>query len=63
MKKMRLYPDPLCMICGKWCDIVETHNLERDDEEIWCYCKKCKIDTFYEPLTDEDIKNLEKDAE
>lgn len=42
-----IFGDSTCMICGEICDIVEYINTPI---EMWCYCKKCKIDTFHKPL-------------
>ena len=38
---------PTCMMCGDINEIVEFIN---DPVEMWCYCKKCDIDTFHNPL-------------
>ena len=60
MAKEKMYGPPLCMMCGEMCYITEVIDFGRDDEQGWAYCEKCKIDTFYEPLTDEEIEELEK---
>ena len=57
MKKENQYGPANCMICGNPCDITEILNINTDEEEGWCYCKKCKIDTFIRPLTEEEIEN------
>jgi len=59
MNNEKQYGSPTCMICGEVCDIVEILNYGRDDEEGWCYCKKCKVDTFHPPLTEQEISELE----
>lgn len=45
------YPEPICMHCGALCDITEeiyTGDLESyKGIEVWCYCKKCRADTFH----------------
>ena len=61
MKKENQYGLPTCMICGDICEIFEILNYGRDDEEGWCYCKKCKIDTFHPPLTEDEIEELKKE--
>lgn len=45
------YPEATCMYCGKVCDIYEIH---RHDNQLWCYCKKCDVDTFHKPINSED---------
>lgn len=42
-----VFGEATCMICGEVCDIVEYINTPI---EMWCYCKKCDIDTFHKPL-------------
>jgi len=44
------YPKPTCMECWKICEIVEYHNVGTKDEEMWVWCKECKIDTFHKPI-------------
>jgi len=56
MTKEKKYGPPTCMMCGEICDIVEIHNWLQEDEIAWCYCKKCQVDTFHEPLTEEEIE-------
>jgi len=41
------YPEPTCMICGELCDIVEWIK-DNGEYELWCWCKKCEIDTFHQ---------------
>ena len=45
------YPEPTCMYCGKVCDIYEIHPR---DEQLWCWCKDCKEDTFHKPINSTD---------
>lgn len=40
-----IFPESTCMICGEYCDTWEII-----DEELWCYCHKCDIDTFHEKI-------------
>lgn len=48
------FPDPICMICGKECDITEVVSVASLGHgpplELWCYCEKCKVDTFHPPV-------------
>lgn len=44
-----IYPDPTCMECGKLCDNVEYHDVGKAQEQMWCWCTDCKIDTFHQP--------------
>ena len=39
-----------CMMCGNDCDIYEELAVAKfeDEYELWCYCKKCDIETFHE---------------
>lgn len=39
-------PDPICMMCGEWCNTWEIVEIGTEDEELWCFCEKCDIDTF-----------------
>lgn len=51
------YPEPICCICGNICKIYEIHM---QDEQMWCWCEKCKFDTFHEPIIEQNtiiIKN------
>lgn len=48
------YDPIICMECGELCDIVETHNFGTSNEEVWGYCKKCKIDTFHSSIITEE---------
>lgn len=49
--KENIYPDPICMICGKKCEIWEevyTGDLNsHNGYEMWCYCPNCKVETFH----------------
>ena len=43
--------EPTCMYCGKICDKVEYvwtgDKNSYKGFELWCYCDKCKTDTFH----------------
>lgn len=41
------YPEPTCMICGDVCEVYEIHH---KDDQMWVWCKKCKVDTFHQPI-------------
>ncbi|MDR3582466.1 MAG: hypothetical protein P4L67_04305 [Candidatus Pacebacteria bacterium] len=39
-------PDPVCMVCGKDCEITEVVDIG-GEKELWCYCPKCDAETFH----------------
>jgi hypothetical protein len=42
------YPDPTCMECGEECFVWEEVDIGYGGPfEMWCYCKKCDIETFH----------------
>jgi hypothetical protein len=45
------YPEPMCCICGKICDIYEIHPY---DNQMWTWCEDCKFDTFIKPINSVD---------
>jgi hypothetical protein len=54
--------DPTCMECGNICkksEIVWTGDQNSyKGWELWCYCDRCKIDTFHKMISvDEYLKN------
>lgn len=45
------FPKPICMDCGNECEtweVLRPEDVTGDKHEMWCYCEKCKIDTFHE---------------
>ena len=54
---MKKYPDPICMDCGKECDIWEIVDVGMYDYELWNYCPNCDVDTFHAPI----IKEIENE--
>jgi hypothetical protein len=44
-------PDPICMMCGELCGVTEVlrQPFDPDPLQLWCYCRKCQIDTFHPP--------------
>jgi hypothetical protein len=54
--------DPTCMECGNICkksEIVWTGDQNSyKGWELWCYCDRCKVDTFHKMISvDEYLKN------
>lgn len=46
------YPEPICMICGNWCEIWEEVRVcwgtqYPEGFEVWCYCPACDVETFH----------------
>lgn len=41
------FGDPMCMICGNLCNIVEYLKEPFEEIQMWCWCNQCKIDTFH----------------
>ena len=45
------YEDNTCMWCGEECkttELIWTGDEESfEGWEVWCYCNKCKTDTFH----------------
>ena len=50
MREEAEYGEPICYECFGICDITEIHNWLKADEEMWCWCSKCQVDTFQQPL-------------
>lgn len=46
------YPPATCMDCGEYCETWELIEQPTDPSgaEIWCYCRKCNIETFHGSL-------------
>ena len=57
MREEAEYGEPLCMECGEYCKTYEIHNWMKDDEEMWCWCDKCQIDTFHQPINWKKLKD------
>lgn len=60
MKSYNIYPEAICMHCSQVCDIWEEVDVGGGEWELWCYCKKCKLDTFH-PAIKEDHENKSND--
>ncbi len=41
------YPDPICMMCEKHCERSEEVDVGGGIVEVWCYCRKCDVETFH----------------
>ena len=63
MKTLKI-PEPICMMCGKKCEVwevVKTDDVESvNGEELWCYYKECDIETFHQFIKK---TNLERNEE
>ena len=56
--------DPTCMECGNICkksEIVWTGDQNSyKGWELWCYCDRCKVDTFHRMISVEEYLKNEK---
>lgn len=50
------FPEPICMTCGELCHVTEiVFNCDcYGDQQLWCYCKPCDVDTFHPGETEDD---------
>lgn len=38
--------DITCQDCGKDCSIFEVVSVSQEEENLWCYCSECEMETF-----------------
>ena len=45
-------PPAICQMCCRECETTEIVGDAFNEPELWCYCKRCEVDTFHPLIED-----------